>query len=290
MKKQGMFLLLCSLSIGCVWGQESNPDSTRLKTEQNELKESLANIDGQLEVCQQTYYAAQTKKVSYDTVGLGQFRYEMAQLKEQKKQQEIVFIKKHPNYLVSLEALNDVIGAIPADIEQYRQLFEGLSQEVQNSEVGQKTKKTINRYMAVRIGAEAPLFSAPDTAGKEIKLSDFRGKYVLLDFWASWCVPCREENPLVVKAYQQFKDKNFEILSVSLDQPGKQEAWLKAIHDDRLDWAHVSDLKFWNNAVAQLYAVRSIPQNFLIDPEGKIIAANLRGENLERTLTDLLNN
>ncbi len=142
--------------------------------------------------------------------------------------------------------------------------------------------------MAVRIGAEAPLFQQPDTAGNIINLKDLRGKYVLLDFWASWCGPCREENPNVVKAYEQFRDKNFTVLGISLDKSDKRDAWMKAIKDDGLAWYHVSDLKFWNNAVAQLYSVRSIPQNFLLDPQGKIVAANLRGEALQRKLQELI--
>jgi peroxiredoxin len=110
---------------------------------------------------------------------------------------------------------------------------------------------------------------------------------VLIDFWASWCRPCRIENPTVVKAYNQFKSKNFTVLGVSLDRA--KDAWVKAIADDNLTWTHVSDLKFWSNEVAQKYKVESIPQNFLVDPNGKIIAKNLRGEELLRTLKQLLN-
>jgi thiol-disulfide isomerase/thioredoxin len=123
------------------------------------------------------------------------------------------------------------------------------------------------------IGTQAVEFTQNDTEGHPVSLSSFRGKYVLVDFWASWCAPCRRENPHVVEAYQQYKNKNFTILSVSLDR--QKENWLKAIKDDNLTWTHVSDLQYWDNAVARLYMIEQIPQNILIDPNGKIIARNL---------------
>lgn len=134
--------------------------------------------------------------------------------------------------------------------------------------------------------SQAPDFTLPDTTGTPVSLSSFKGKYVLVDFWASWCAPCRQENPNIVRAYNQFKDKNFTILGVSLDK--SKEPWLEAIKKDNLMWTHVSDLKYWNSEAAALYQVRSIPYNVLLDPEGKIIAEDIRGAELHATLGKFL--
>ena len=136
------------------------------------------------------------------------------------------------------------------------------------------------------VGSEAPDFTMNDSTGKPFKLSSLRGKYVLVDFWASWCGPCRQENPNVVAAYTQFKNKNFTVLGVSLDE--SKEKWLKAVGKDQLNWMHVSDLKGWENATVGLYGYDGIPYNVLIDPKGKIIATSLRESALQATLAKVL--
>jgi peroxiredoxin len=136
------------------------------------------------------------------------------------------------------------------------------------------------------LNQQAPEISLPDANGKMVSLSSFKGKYVLVDFWASWCGPCRNENPNLVAAYQKFKDKNFAILGVSLDE-GKEE-WLQAVKDDGLAWTQISDLKKWQSDVVSQYKFESIPFNVLLDPTGKIIASSLRGSDLDKKLTELL--
>lgn len=195
------------------------------------------------------------------------------------------FIKGNPGSYVSLDALNALAGSEP-DFTEIEPLFSLLDKKLQETVSGKALSEAITLSKKTALGSVAADFTQNDTAGKPVKLSNFRGKYVLLDFWASWCGPCRQENPNVVRVYNKYKDKNFTVLGVSLDRG--REAWLKAIKDDGLTWTHVSDLKYWNNEAAQQYGVQSIPQNFLLDPEGRIIAKNLRGEELDQKLKEVL--
>jgi len=167
----------------------------------------------------------------------------------------------------------------------------GLLTEMTNKFPGNEDIVNIKSSIEAQIkrsltGKQAPEISLPDTEGKEVSLSSFRGKYVLVDFWASWCGPCRRENPTVVEAYNRFRDKNFTVLGVSLDR--QKEPWLKAIVDDQLNWTHISDLKFWQSEVVPVYGIQSIPFNVLVDPDGKIVAENLRGTALEQKLAEIL--
>ncbi|ASU32099.1 TlpA disulfide reductase family protein [Mucilaginibacter xinganensis] len=195
------------------------------------------------------------------------------------------FIQDNPDSFISLNLIQSL--AYSTDYVDIAPLFNDLTPAVKGSENGKKFAEMLPKMKAVALGAVAPEFAETDTAGKVVSLSSFRGKYVLIDFWASWCGPCRQENPNVVKAYNHYKNQKFTIVGVSLDRPGAKEKWLKAIHTDGLAWTQLSDLKFWDSKTAGLYAVRAIPQNFLLDPDGKIIGKNLRGEDLENKLEEI---
>lgn len=172
------------------------------------------------------------------------------------------------------------------DVQDLEKMYNSLGAQARNSKFGKEINQKLEIENKTAIGRVAPDFSQADTLGRSVALKSFRGKYVLVDFWASWCVPCRQENPNVVKAYDQYKSKNFDIMGVSLD--GKKENWIKAIKQDGLMWTHVSDLQDWKNEAAKIYGVNSIPSNFLIDPKGIIIAKNLDGEKLQAKLAEVL--
>jgi peroxiredoxin len=197
-----------------------------------------------------------------------------------------------PNAIFAARILNPAteINYLEAFSQSLHRRFPGTKMSKDFGEyfynVSAKQKHPAKPTASLDDGAMAPEVTLPAADGKMIALTSLRGKYVLLDFWASWCGPCRGENPTVVAAYEKFKDKNFTVFSVSLDN--NKDAWEKAIKDDGLSWIQVSDLKGWSSAAAHTYAVQSIPANFLIDPKGKIIARNLRGDRLEETLQDVL--
>ncbi len=196
------------------------------------------------------------------------------------------FIKQHPNSLVSVYALyRDFSYRLTP--EEIRADLLLLDPSLQNTVYANVLKELVKTLEDVSVGKKAPDFALKDPEGNVVKLSDRLGKgYLLVDFWASWCGPCRRENPNVVKTYLEYKDKGFDVFGVSLDKD--KESWKKAIEKDQLTWIHGSDLLFWNSAPAKLYGIRAIPSNLLLDKNGIIVAKNLRGEELQKKLAELL--
>ncbi|WEA03922.1 TlpA disulfide reductase family protein [Mucilaginibacter sp. SJ] len=231
------------------------------------------------------YETLSAKRKTATPEQMAELNAEEKKIDDQDAQVNKKFIQENPDSYVSLNALESY--AYSADYVDIAPLFNNFSPAIKATEAGKKFAERLPKLKAVALGATAPEFAEADTAGKMVSLSSFRGKYVLIDFWASWCGPCRRENPNVVKAYNAYKGKNFTILGVSLDRPNAKDKWLTAIHKDGLTWNHVSDLKFWDSKAADLYAVRGIPQNFLLDPNGKIIGKNLRGEDLQNKLAEI---
>ena len=200
---------------------------------------------------------------------------------------KVKFVNSHLNSFIGLYTYhNDILDAKfdPVAVEP---TFHKFSAALKSSPLGIKTVEKLEIGKRRQTGIAATDFTQNDLNGKPFKLSSLRGKYVLVDFWASWCVPCRAENPNLVKAYQKLKDKNFEIVGVSLDQ-GSKDAWANAIKQDGLPWIQVSDLNGWKNEVALMYGINSVPQNLLINPQGIIIGKNLRGEELTEKLFELI--
>lgn len=204
---------------------------------------------------------------------------------EARRVKELAFAENNPNSIFSIDALIDASNK--RKLSEIEPIFLKLSKEVRQLTTARQLEARFLAERSIKIGSKAPDFSQPDTQGKMVKVSDFKGKYVLIDFWASWCSPCRAENPNLVKAYHKYNSKGLEVLAVSLDDTKGRGAWLKAIEDDGMPWIHVADLKGWSNEAAVLYGVRAVPQNYLVDPQGNIIAINLKGDYLHTELAQV---
>ncbi len=224
------------------------------------------------------------------------------ELKEKSKSLKIelnnyafTFIKEHPNSDLSLLLLETQIIGYNQGIEKFKSSINLLHKVINKTAANKLIGRKIDAFISLKesqssldFGKIAPNFSAPSPEGKIIALNDIKGKATIIDFWASWCKPCRRENPNVVRVYEKYHDKGLEIISVSLDKEGQKDRWLKAIKDDNMNWHHVSNLKFWNEPVARLYNINSIPATFILDKDGIIVAKKLRGDALEQKIAELL--
>ena len=261
-----------------VTGSKSHFEYEKLNTLANQYQAELMDLMRQ----------TQDKSLSEDAKKAIQEKIRNKQL-ELKTDVYLKYINENPESPMLFYALQRYGGNSREDLSKTLELYKKLPADQQNSAEGTAFYKRVQGQLAITIGSIAPDFSQHTPQGELVALSSTRGKYVLLDFWASWCGPCRKENPHVVSAFAKFKDKGFTVFGVSLDRESQKDAWIKAIKDDGLgEWTNVSDLKFWSNEAALKYGVTGIPQNYLIDPNGKIIAKNLRGEELHKKLEELL--
>jgi peroxiredoxin len=204
--------------------------------------------------------------------------------RNERQKMEMEFVKENPNSIVSASMLS--LYSTTWGKKKTKELYRQFSTENKNSEFGKEIAKYIELNKEPKIGEQFADFESENQFGKPKKLSELKGKVILLEFWASWCGPCREENPNLVKTFEKFNPKGFEIFAVSLDE--NKESWLKAIKKDSLNWEHVSDLKGQQNEASLIYGVNGIPDNFLIAENGQIIGRNLRGDKLNQKLKELL--
>lgn len=276
LENRGLTVAGNTLKTALIKGGAAQTDYLLLQSQLKPLQEKMKPLSEKM----QQYFKEKNDKAREEL---------FPQLRAVRKEMTVVedaFIRQHPDSYVTLDLLYG--RSVVIDVEKIGPVFNTLSQRMKTSVQGKKLGERLRVAMKTDIGKPALNFVQNNTEGKPVSLASLKGKYVLLDFWASWCGPCRAENPNVVKAYKKFKDKNFEIIAVSLDD--KKEPWLKAIETDGLPWIHVSDLQGWKNVVAGMYDVKAVPQNFLIGPDGVILAKNLRGEELDKKLGELIKN
>lgn len=247
------------------------------------LKAFTKPVTDKMEVLSASYNEMYKNK---DKEGMKKLDEEFDKVDAEMKAKQKEFVLANLNSPIVMYAFGNFAGySINAD--EVEPLFLKIPMALRNSVKGKEMAGKIDIAKKTGIGKPAIQFTQNDTAGIPVSLASFKGKYVLVDFWASWCGPCRQENPNVVAAFGKYNAKGFTVLGVSLDQPTGKERWLEAIHKDNLTWTHVSDLKYWKNEVAVMYGVQAIPQNYLIDPQGIIIGKDLRGDALNAKLAEL---
>jgi thiol-disulfide isomerase/thioredoxin len=235
--------------------------------------------------------AAREAMMNKDSVTLQNLQAFQEQLFEEDKQTKASLVESNPNSIVSVMILQDMLNTSAYSSAELKGFYEQLSPEVKELPLAKIVKTRLDKMSKTAVGSKAPEFSAPTPEGNELALNDALGKITLVDFWASWCKPCRVENPNIVEVYKKYHDQGFNIIQVSLDRPGQKDKWIKAIEDDKLGaWNHVSNLMFWQDPVAVNYGIRAIPAAFLLDENGKIIAKDLRGDALGQKVGEVLNN
>jgi peroxiredoxin len=229
-------------------------------------------------------------RLEQDGMLVSETQKENRALVEEENNYKRLFITNNNNSLFSVILLTEMVSRKEVNATEAESIVSNFSPRIAASSSAKLLKRTIDSMKKADVGAKAPDFSAPDPDGEMISLYDVLGKYTIIDFWASWCKPCRRENPNVVNVYNKYHEQGLNIISVSLDKEGQKDRWLKAISDDKLTWHHVSNLKAWRDPIAGLYNVRSIPATFLLDENGVIIAKNLRGPALVNKMVSLFGN
>ncbi|MBL0013532.1 MAG: AhpC/TSA family protein [Flavobacterium sp.] len=234
--------------------------------------------------------AAQQKQ---DTVAMNKLRKEYSKFQEEFTTQSETYVSTHPKAFISALIIEGMFNQMSPDLKKIKKYFDGLDKSIKDTKHGKKIKKNLDELLKpvatvapIEIGTVAPDFSAPNPEGKMVSLKESKGKITIIDFWASWCKPCRQENPNMVALYKEFHAKGLNIVSVSLDE--KAEEWKKAIASDKLTWTNISNLKDFQDPIAVQYSIKLIPSTFIIDATGTVVAKDLRGAELKAKIASLL--
>jgi peroxiredoxin len=271
-----------SLNASKVTGSYNNDELIRYNKEVQGLYDAIQKFE------MENSQAYTDAKAANDTETMDRLLNERKALIQKPNDYNEKYIAENNKSYISVLLLQGMLNNPEADYGKVKTYYDALSPEIKATKVGKTLLETLNKVSAVSVGQIAPDFSAPNPEGQMVSLKESLGKITLIDFWASWCKPCRIENPNVVALYNEFHDKGLNIIGVSLDREDSHDKWTEAIATDNLTWTQVSNLKFWQDPVARLYNIQSIPATFLLDENGRIIAKDLRGEELRNKVAELL--
>ena len=271
-----------SVNKSLIGGTFNNDQFAKYNKEQGKIQKKMAD-----------YRNANKEKMeaavqANDSLTVNALRDGFLKLKEDEKNYNFTFCEQNPKAFICVLMLQSMLYQPDAEFERIEKIYNGLDKSVKETKPGKSVGEMIGNTSAAEVGKQAPEFSAPNPEGKMVSLKESLGKVTIIDFWASWCGPCRKENPNVVALYNELHDKGLNIIGVSLDKEGDSQKWKDAITADKLTWSQVSNLQYWNEPIAKKYNVKSIPATFILDASGKIVAKDLRGEELKAKVIELL--